>query len=139
MQYLALLVGEIVGTHLAVAFEVDKQFVGVDEIEVHVVEVAQYHLAPEEKTVKVDAFAPDKAVTVIEHKQLLEPRGFDQRCEPGGEVADGGYLGHAERFSFRQELEIVAEECAASFVGKYEAIIHHRLTLIVEIYLRYLL
>ncbi len=60
-----LFLGQIVGADLAEAFQIDKQLVRVDEIEVDIIEIVEQHLAPENELVKVDHIVAQLAVFIV--------------------------------------------------------------------------
>ena len=137
-QDFLLLVGEIVGAHLAVSAQVDKQLLGVNKIAVYIVEIAQYHLAPEQEAVKVGDVVADGAVFVVEREELVEPRRLRKRGQLGGDIADCSDGGEDERLPLGQRYEMMAEKDSRTLVGEDETIVHHPRGLMPEINPRHL-
>ncbi len=121
---LGLLLGQIVGAHFAEALEIDKELVGVDQIEIHIIKIVKQHLAPEEETVEVShVLAAQFAVFIVKNEELVKARSFGQCRKTARHLCDGGYLRHQEGLPCGFECKIVGEEDSASLVGKHEAIV----------------
>ncbi len=107
----------MVGTHIV------EQVLGINIVHVHIVEVVEHHIAPEDKLVEgIILLACQAGVALIEGEERVNGIDHDVACELSHEVADCHNLGHQEHPA-AGVVELTLQERAAAMVRQHKAIV----------------